>query len=588
MYAGKRLVLAALLLVGREALAQSGAQPGIAAENFTIYNGVLRIPVGRTERLYATGDMAAINSTLLAPGGRLKWKVSDTSIAVFVGQYGQPEADPSGGRVTLHGKRDGKVTVSYALPSPGASLEVIVGVLPVMAEYQPGAQPAAGALNAAGRVAAARPVGRVAAGVPSKWESFQVVRLCKVYNSGALYCRNVTDLLQNEFKGTSATDLQAALAGIYLANNLDQRLNGLMDCGSKTWASAPQSPGSMPTGADVQGALDACLSQLGGKMPGSGVGGALGGPSGGSITVGGQRPGGGGSGCSSGGANRFVGIGPASLVSGRTASETAQQVEQQRMPWQSYKDLAREYRDAAASADKDAAAAATAEERQNAKMIAASLRELQAQAEKRAKEEQANQGARGAGGNVDNVDPEGDVCGEVSAAVVDLMRECTRNGWSSYECMKMKSCGDPALIQPMQTEKEGTGYICGEVEIFGAEDNLTKALIMACEARTKPGPDGSTGCATPAVGRLSVPAQRVSDICNNPLALVTQDCFTPSGSQQASQTFTRSVEAASKEACAKVGGPICTLTSGGVKPPGGPIGPKNRTAGQLQSAPRRP
>ena len=449
-----------------------------------------------------------------------------------------------------------------------------------------------GSTSAAAPTAAtvARPIRPDAVARPAREtvsQSGGITRVCRVFNSGTIYCRSVTSLLADELSATTPERLQASFANIVAIHHLDPGANGLVDCGSSTWTATSQTEGSMPQGGDVQGMLDACLGSLGGKMPGGGVGGFLGGLGG--KTVGGGRTGAGTS-CSSSGSSP-VGKGNGSgagrggkgsesdkyladLITGhsdhdplRTEKDARDQVQRDQdavgershgKASISYAELRDGYRAAADKSDGD---------------VKARLTQLAEAADKLAKEQasKTEQGKRDPSGNVTGgrVGPDGDACAEVQQEVAKLIEECNRNGWTSYECMKMKSCGDPALIQPVQSA-DGTAGTCGAVEIFGGEAKIRQALMMQCEARSQPGPDGSTSCGGWRSEATNIQAQKA---CGSPYALVTETCLESGGGQVGFMTMQRSLQEVLDKGREKIGGPRITVGGGG---PQGPMGPKNQ------------
>lgn len=109
-------------------------------------------------------------------------------------------------------------------------------------------------------------------------------------------------------------------------------------------------------------------------------------------------------------------------------------------------------------------------------------------------------------------------CSLVLAAARELLRECNRNGWKSYECQslqaKMNHCPDPALIYVNPEE----GYSCGEKIDAEAVKN---AWVSECEKTVLYGPGGDNPCEPPVLeGSGRVIRTRAGEVCTNPLAHV--------------------------------------------------------------------
>lgn len=489
-----------------------------------------------------------------------------------------------GGRVTLESTgpqqafassdRNGVASKSYGAWPDGFRF---VNAPAVVATGSSG--PAGTAMSNARTISPARESAIARAPRAANDQTVTVNSVCRVYNSGTVYCRSVEDLLTKEMPGTSADHLQATFAAVYQAQNLDLGAKGLVDCGSGVWTAVGQTEGSMPKGGDIQGMLSACGGKLGAKMPQRGVGGFL-------NPLAGTRPGGRGAGrgigssCGSGKANPMLAAADGgalivNLVTGRSEEDARARVDQDhyvRNTLPSGKEVAFEV---PYSVLKDEYADAARQSKGEAK---AKLEQLAETADMMDKEQKAKQGKRDASGNISGgrTSPEGSTCSEVEQQLAALMDECARNGGNSYQCQKLNSCGgaDPALIQPLQTSDGAVGA-CGEVEITGGETNLREALIMQCEASKKPGPDGTPNCGG---WRSQSTTSQAANLCGNPYALVSDSCLEANGSSVGFMTLQRSLQSVLDKGHEKIGGPRITVGGGGTPRP---MGPRNQSPGRV-------
>jgi hypothetical protein len=151
--------------------------------------------------------------------------------------------------------------------------------------------------------------------------------------------------------------------------------------------------------------------------------------------------------------------------------------------------------------------------------------------------------------------------------------------------MKLQGCSDPAITNPGPDQE----MTCGTMTVFGGDKKLKQALITHCDSKRKPGPDGSTGCTIPGGGGTKQERSTedmIRRICNNPLALVTENC----GEGVYSVGFMamgRSVQGVADAAREKIGGPRINL-AGGPGSPRGPTGPRNAVTPAAGAAVRAP
>lgn len=572
----------------------ASARNGVASKTFGQWQGSFSFesspPEGRLEWTTAGRGISLVNSPLTLecpPSGSLAtaWgtdSYTDDSSICSAAVHAGVITTSGGGRVTLEAtgpqsaftasNRNGIISKSYGAWPDGFRF---VNAPAVVATGSPG--PAGTAMSSARTISPARESAITRARGAASEQTVNSV--CRVYNSGTVYCRSVDDLLAKELLGTSADHLQATFAAVYQAQNLDLGAKGLVDCGSGVWTAVGQTEGSMPKGGDVQGMLSACGGKLGAKMPQRGVDGFLN-PLAGTRPEGRAARGRSGSSCGTGKANPMLAAADGgnlivNLVTERSEVGARARVNQDHYVRNTlpsgkqiafevpYSVLKEEYRDAA---------------RQSKGQAKAALEQLAETADMMDKEQKAQQGSRDASGNITGgrTSPEGSTCSEVEQQLAALMDECARNGGNSYQCQKLNSCGgaDPALIQPLQTSDGAVGA-CGNVEITGGEENLREALIMQCEASKKPGPDGTPNCGG---WRSQGTTSQAANLCGNPYALVSDSCLEANGSSVGFMTLQRSLQSVLDKGHAMVGGPRITVGGGGTPRP---MGPRNQSPARV-------
>jgi hypothetical protein len=433
-----------------------------------------------------------------------------------------------------------------------------------------------------------------------------VTRLCYLHASGTLYCREVVDLLQKEWAGADAAVLQSNLASLYEANGLDSRLNGLVSCHGEALAAAQQSAGSRLTGADVHQAHEACLAAMKDLMatgrPGNDAVSNLG-RSPGTTTgrVGGGRGGEGGSGSACftadptkmgggqslwdrftnywgfGGGKETVesiaytvlsafmdrGTGALAPLASESGAEFQMGV---------FQALKRKYEIEFLAETGDTETYSKIRGMQPAEFLEF-VKERHPEEEKRAKE-----------GDDQRVAPDSDglSCSEIDLAIQQLIERCEASAEAhlDYDCAKLYSCPDPtiALYGPDQV------VICGHgtVTIFDGERLLREALIRECESKVRYGP-GESPCRPPAMGEAGGAADWVRNICNDPLAVVTEECYSSRAAMRGAgepdllfplrSHLDQKLATAQALLCKAVGTEMCARTAGLLHPSGGAAPP---------------
>ena len=415
-----------------------------------------------------------------------------------------------------------------------------------------------------------------------------VTRLCEVYTRGDMYCRNVDQLLENEWRTIDPAALQAAFRKVYEDRGLNQRHNGLMSCGSGTYAAAPQSRGAMPTSQDIAAGRSSCLKELekrmgsfGGAGRGRGRGGVFGGApwnpgsGGGSSWTGTTCTG-------AGDPTRGQATGPGAAGSGDLSDHVVPLTEstyrEARRDWY-LKDEEKWTNEAKKTTDADERALyeSMAEDARKAAMKEEYLR----RAAKRAEEAAAG----GSGSSEGRTGTGSSTCQEVDQAVRDFLDECNRNGWTSYDCQKMKACSDPAVTDPNpggpavtsagtraagQSRGDDVGMRCGDVPIFG-DDDLRRATQEYCDERTQFDPDGGGRC-TPfnSTGSTVVVMPQGCGL----RALTENGCPATVNAGSVFPSFRRSFQQELVLAQKKLGGPLVVIPVRNPTSPRGPVGPR--------------
>lgn len=168
-------------------------------------------------------------------------------------------------------------------------------------------------------------------------------------------------------------------------------------------------------------------------------------------------------------------------------------------------------------------------------------------------------------------------CTEALQKARELLFECNRTEWKSYECRqlqaKMNNCPDPALIM-VDPEQ---GYTCGQKPDPATLKAAVDAWMLRCEELKRFDPSGPNPCEPPQIDPSGLIGNgKIGDVCNDPRAYVdpdNNDCVAtltitpPFGEPNLKQIAVWGLN--------KLGGPIIVLPpkGGGDSPEPGP-GPR--------------
>jgi hypothetical protein len=334
-------------------------------------------------------------------------------------------------------------------------------------------------------------------------EELPVLRLCRVLNSGYVYCHDLApalEALRERGVEVELPVLRELFAHLYEDHRLDPSANTLIDCGGAGITAVRLRMGGGPaTQAEAVVAKEACLGKLRGMLARDAIELPAPGSDPFTFTVARGRQ----------GAAEAFGrrCGPPADPTIATYSEpepnTIEWFELQAKRARKKAQFAEEGHDYIDGHDSDywhAKADAY-------KAAAEFLRQEQGEPPP-------------AGEDTERPSDDGMTCEELEAEIAAFFAECDRNGWSTYECQKLAStCGDPALaiVDP-------EGITCRGIDVIGGEEPLKQALLHACESRVRYGPDGGSPCEglEPGMPMRSL----LGPVCGDPLALVLEPCVT--------------------------------------------------------------
>jgi hypothetical protein len=411
-------------------------------------------------------------------------------------------------------------------------------------------------------------------------------RICRVYTSGSVYCVNILSLIRDQWNGVSAAALQKNLHAVFASLGIDSQLNGLIDCGDNKWAGAHQSVGQLPSQRDVQGALDACMSAITRAMsgrPSTDPTSLMGGvnarfvrvsPGSSSCATGDPR-------VSTGTLTSFLKVVHA-LTTSKTLSELGEILighfadpvtgtlapfageggsEFQRSLFTAMRaKWTTEYLQTV-SDDKMGEEI----ERLKAMTDAEWLAYVKSVTPVATAPQQPTSGRP--------TPSDGGTCAEAAAQIIAFLENCTRTGWQSYGCQKLKTCSDPAITTP-GPDQPGVYCSTGSITIYGGEEAIEKAVIAGCRSKVQYVPGSEDVCKRPSSGGMS---QTTVDVCNSPLALITQEgCgnsveLTPESMTPLIKTVGEKIAAIRETLCGKRGVPCpppINVSGGGL---GGPV-----------------
>jgi hypothetical protein len=375
-------------------------------------------------------------------------------------------------------------------------------------------------------------------------DAAQLTRICYFSTSGVLVCHPVSELSRTGVSHSDAATIQQYLAARAQREGLSQRADALIGCGDGAWVTVQLGTGATLAGRDVDTALNACLGKfrsalrvrmtdrLNPLVSGAGTG----------RFRWGTGPG---TSCASGDPRRSAEVDMSSVAY-----------------WEQEARLSRKNAERAEETGDDPGGHDAYYWQERARVqeeFAKTLREQQQQ-------QKAGAGATKRAG------PEGqaEACGHAAAYLASLLTRCERTGWRGYECQKLQSCVNPALIFPTE---DGGGLTCNGVFVISDGDRQVRsALQKACDERTRYGPDGGSPC------RAFDPATSTRDlaaaVCRNPVAIVESGCLSgrPS-SEPGPAPFTlvpplqRDLQELINWGCRELGGTCVQLPSPAPVPP---------------------